>query len=554
MALIRKLVTLVLAASALAGPRLAAAAPQGGFTPKKPPAASYGADPGRKCDMTILRDVIGDIAEAAKQAKRPVPEADGRLCAIAEELLAWPSGQSPRPEVLDFLSHWFGLPSSVGYPAVIADFDIPDQREIANRVAKSGAGTAALNANHPRIGMAVQKSRRGRYDVTTKIAVVVLDAPVELQPVPRALAKGQSATLSGKLVAGAAKPRVFVADPAGKLASAEPQSGEAFQAPLECGDKPGEILVEIRGEVNGGGAQIANFPVACGQPPANAISVEGETWPTDSAAAEKKIIDEINADRKTAGLPPVKWDDGVGRVARSISEELASSGGVPGSSSLVERLKKEGIGSPLVLQSAAAERTFARAADRIANSPRDRATLLNPDANAAGVGAVATKDAQGRPIVYITEILIKELPPVDLAKVRQQLRDAVAQKRKDARTNAVAPNETLDEVAGKFAEALAEGGGTLPKEQASALTAPLNKSFKSVVMISGAKQEPLDFAEESQATAPGKALGVGVAQGRHPVLGRNAVYVVLMVGTPRAGAEEASATPAKKKKATAPKK
>ncbi|HEX9051295.1 MAG TPA: CAP domain-containing protein [Anaeromyxobacter sp.] len=549
----RKLVTfLALAASALAAPRLAgaASAPEGNFTPRKPPAANYGPDPGKKCDMSILGDVLSDIAEAAKRAHRPVAEADGRLCAIAEELLAWPSGQSPRPEVLEFLSHWFGLPASVGYPAVIADFDIPDEREIATRVAQSGAGTAALNATHPRIGMAVQKTRRGRYDTTTKIAVVVLDAPVELQPVPRALAKGQTATLSGKLVAGGTKPRVYVADPSGKLASSEPESGEAFQVPVACGDKPGQILVEIRGEVNGGGAQIASFPIACGEPPPKAIAVAAEAWPTDQAAAEKKVLDGINADRAAAGLAPVKWDDGVGRVARSISDELARSGGVPGSSSLVDRLKKEGIGSPLVLQSAAAERTFARAAERIEKSPRDRATLLNPEANSGGVGLVEAKDAQGRPIVYVTEILIKELPPVDLAAVRQKLRDEIERKRRDARINSLKPDATLDGVAEKFAQALAAGGGTLPKEQASALTAPLNKSFKTVTMLSGAKQDPMDFAEEPQTTVPGKALGVGVAQGRHPALGRNAVYVTIMVGTPRAGAaEETSAAPAKKKKA-----
>jgi hypothetical protein len=34
-------------------------------------------------------------------------------------------------------------------------------------------------------------------------------------------------------------------------------------------------------------------------------------------------------------------------------------------------------------------------------------------------------------------------------------------------------------------------------------------------------------------TAVAKSLGVGIGQGKHPVLGRNAVYVVIMVGTPK---------------------
>jgi uncharacterized protein YkwD len=290
---------------------------------------------------------------------------------------------------------------------------------------------------------------------------------------------------------------------------------------------------------------VANFPVACGQELPASVAIKGETWPTDAPGAEKKMLEMLNAERQAAGAPPVRWDDTLANVARGISEDLAARG-ASGGGDVAQRLKAEGIASPLVLQSAAADRSFERAEERILSSPRDRAAVLEPEANLAGIGAVSKPDAEGHPTVYVTQVLIKELPPIDVAKVRQELRDAVAQKRKDARTNPVTADETLDGVAEKFAQALAQAGGTLPKEQATALTSPLNKSFRTVTMISGAKQEPLDFAEEPQATAPGKALGVGVAQGRHPVLGRNAVYVVLMVGTPRAGAAD-EAAPAKKK-------
>ncbi|HET8540640.1 MAG TPA: CAP domain-containing protein [Anaeromyxobacter sp.] len=551
----RRLAAAVLAAAALAAPRLAGAAPapEGKFTPPGPPAASYGPDASRKCDATLLRPVLEELQVAAKRAGRPAPEPDGRLCAVADAFLAWGPGATPRPQVLAFVSQWYGLPEPVGTP-IVAEFDIPDDREIAQRIVKSAAGTAALNAARPLVGIATRAARRGRYEKQTKVAIVVVDLPVEIQPVPRALAKGEKAKLAGKLVPGATKPRAFAADPAGKLSSTEPESGDAFELALECGERPGNILVEIRAVVNGSGALVSSFPVACGEPPPGAVAVAGEPWPTDAAAAEKKILGALNAQRQAAGLPPVRWDDAVARVARSIAEELASGGGQAGGAGLVDRLKKEGISSPVVLQSAAAERTFERAQDRILNSARDRATILSPEATLAGVGAFATTDPEGRPLVYVAEVLVKELPPIDPAAVRQQLRDAVAQKRKDARTSAVAPDATLDGVADRFAQALAAAGGTLPKEKAQELTAPLNKSFRTVTMISGAKQEPLDFAEEPQATAPGKALGVGVAQGAHPVLGRNAVYVVLMVGTPRgAGADETAATP-KKKKATATRK
>jgi uncharacterized protein YkwD len=488
------------------------------------------------------------LEDAAKQNQRPVARQDPRLCAIAEAFIRMEPGSVPRPQVLAFAANSFGLPAPVNVP-IVADFDVDDQRTIAERVVQSAAGKAALNATNPRIGMFTQRQKKGRQSVT-RIAVVVSDIPVEIAPpLPRRIEKGQQAKLSGKLLGGAKNPKVFVTDATGKLETPEQQPGETFEATLSCGERPGRIQVEVRAEVEGSQGPVASFPVYCAEAPPTAIALAGEPWPTDAEAATKKIFELVNAERSAAGVPPLKWDPAIAGVATSIAQDIARNGAA-GAGNVVERLKKEGIATPLLLESAAADRTFERTHERILNTPRDRATVLNPDATNAGVGAVTATDAEGRPIVYVVEVLIKELPPLDLAKVRQDLRDAVAQKRKDARTNPVSPDPTLDEVAQKFAETLAEAGGTLSKEKASELTAPLNKSFRTVTMISGAKQEPLDFAEEPQTTAAGKLLGVGVAQGRHPVLGRNAVYVVLMVGTARGGTEEASAAPAKKKKAT----
>jgi uncharacterized protein YkwD len=555
----------IVLAAACAAPAVAPAVAEaaekasGQFAPSKPPSAQYGPDASRKCQMTpIFRYALDELAAAAKRAGRAAPEADGQVCAVAEAFLAWDPGSmgNPRPQVVTFVSHWFGLPSSVQLPTV-ATFDTTDEREIADRIVKSSAGAAVVNAVRPRMGIAVQQQRKGR-DKLQRISIVVYDALLDVDPLPRRLEPGQKAKLSGRLAGGAKNPKVYVSDASAKLATPEQPAGEGFQGEIACGDRPGRIYVEIRGEFEGASGLAANFPVACAQELPGSIAVTGETWQADAAGAtgagelaEKKMLDALNAERQAVGAPPVKWDDALARVARGISEDLAARGGAPGGPDLVQRLKTEGIASPLVLQSAAADRTFERAHERILTSPRDRATVLEPEANQVGIGAVARKDAEGRPIVYVTELLVKELPPLDLASVRQQLRDAVAQKRKDARTNAVTPDATLDEVAQTFAEALSAAGGTLAKEKATELTAPLNKSFKSVTMISGAKQEPLDFAEEPQATAPGKALGVGISQGRHPVLGRNAVYVVLMVGTARPSTDGAPA--GAKKKPTAAK-
>jgi uncharacterized protein YkwD len=517
----------------------------GQFAPVRPAAERYGRDAGGACQTHgVINYVMSDLAERAKLAARPAPVLDPGVCGAAEAFLGWQDAAPPRPAVLAFVSRWFGLPGVISRP-IVATFETPDERLIAERVVQAIGGSAA-NAVQPRLGLAVQRTRKGKV-VSHRVSVVLLDAPIELDPLPRRLAAGEQATLSGKLLGGVTNPKVLLSDAAGRLSTPQQAPGDAFRAELSCGDRPGRIQVEIRGEYEGREGGVASFPVACAEELPARVAIAPEPWPTDQGAAERRILELVNEERKAAGLEPLAWDAALAGVARSISSEIASRGGAAGGADVAERLKKEGIASPLVLQSAAAERSFERAHERLMDSPTNRANIMNAEATHGGVGAVPATDAQGQPLVYVTEIFIRELPPVDLAKARQALRDAVAQKRKDARTNAVASDPRLDEIAQTYAEAVAATGGALPKEKHAELTAPLNKDFKTVTMISGAKQEALDFAEESQATAPGKALGVGVAQGKHPVLGRNATYVVLMVGTPRAAAPASKLLPRKKK-------
>jgi uncharacterized protein YkwD len=501
----------------------------GQLAPARPAAPSYGGEASGSCQASVvIRTVMTQLEDAAKRAGRPSPVLDPAVCGVAEAFLGWDPTTSPRPEVVTFVSQWFGLPAPV-LPPVGATLRTADEKLVAERVVQA-VGSSVLSAIHPRLGMAVQ--RTGRDDkVSYTVSFTMLDAPLVLDPLPRRLEAGQRAKLSGRLVAGARDPKVLVSDARGRLSTPEQPAGEAFEAELACGDQPGKLLVEIRGEYQGAEGVVASFPVACaGELPAR-VAVAPEPWPTDPAAAERKILEVVNAERAAAGLPPLAWDAAVAGVARDISRDLAASGSAGGD--VAARLKKEGIGSPVVLQSAASERSFERAQERLLSSPTNRANLLSPEATHAGIGAATRADPQGRPLVFVTEVFIKELPPVDVERARKELRDAVARKRKDARTNALASDATLDQTAQRYAEALAAAGGVLPKEKASELTFPLNKGFRAVTMVSGAKQELLDFAEEPQTTAPGRVLGVGVAQGRHPALGRNAVYVVLMVGTPR---------------------
>jgi uncharacterized protein YkwD len=511
------------------GGRQPGAVTNGQFAPARPQAQSYGPDAaGVPCPTGgAVAFAMADLEEAAERAGRPAPVLDPRVCAVAEAFLGWSEkdhGQ-PRLAVLSFVSSWFGLPSPVLPPLVVV-LPTSDEKVIADRIVQAVGGSALAAAN-PRLGVAIQRQRRGK-EISHRLSVTLLDAPVELTA-PRRLDLGQEATVSGKLLGGYTTPKVLVSDASGQLSSPEQQPGDSFTAPIRCGDRPGTILVEVRGEKNGDATAVATLPIACGRELATAVALQGEKWPSDPAVAEKRAFDLVNAERKAAGLEPVAWDPAVAIVAKRVAGELASSGGA--GADVAGQLRREGIVSPLVLQSAAADRSFDRAHERLLASPSNRANLMHPEATHGAVGAVSTADAEGRPIVYLSEVLIRELPPVDPQQARAALREAVARKRKDARATPLAEDDTLEATAQRFAEALAQAQGQLPKEKQSELTSPLTKAYKTVTMVAGAKQDPLEFAEEPQATAAGKGLGVGVARGKHPVLGRNATYVVLMVGT-----------------------
>jgi hypothetical protein len=259
------------------------AAASGEFAPSAAPAPAYGAKVGRCPTSQVFRSVIEDLQGAAKRAGREGVKVDDPLCAVADAFLRWnESAGQPRSQVLAFVSQWFGLPSPVAPPS-IAVIETEDPRILSERIVQA-VGNSVLNALHPRLGLATQRVRRD----ATKVVIVLLDAPIEINPpFPKRLEPGQKATLSGRLLGGLKSPKVQVSDATGQLTAPEPGQGDAFQVEVACGDRPGRIVVDVRGELEGKSGQIANFPVACGRALPTSIALAPEPWPTDPQEAEK---------------------------------------------------------------------------------------------------------------------------------------------------------------------------------------------------------------------------------------------------------------------------
>ena len=226
----------------------------------------------------------------------------------------------PPESVTSVVSWYHGLPA----PAVrveVATFETEDSRVVAGRLLDPIQRFAA-NAIAARYGVVTERVRRSPSasssaggDVSmgssraarpanTKAVIVLYDAAAELdQPVARQLPTGGQAKLAGHLAQGLTKAMVLVTDPSGKL-DQPGEAGDAFQADLRCGEKPGLLLVEVRGEKNGGMVSAARFPIACGvEAPATA-----PVGPLKAARSTRQggtqLFERVNADRAASARRP----------------------------------------------------------------------------------------------------------------------------------------------------------------------------------------------------------------------------------------------------------
>jgi cysteine-rich secretory family protein len=525
---------LALAALACAGMQAGRKSPgaisDGAFVPTRPPSAQYGPDPGVACASSgAVAALAGNLQDAAGKAGQTPPKLDGRLCAVADTLLSWDEKVLVPQGLLRALANHFGAVGSAPR-GIVSTLETDDSRAVADRLSDATQRYTAQAKVPTRVGAVTQRLRKG----ATKVVVVVQEVPIELEPVPKTAAADGKVTIAGKLVGDVANARVLACDPSGKLQEPPGTGGKDFRAEVSCGARPGILAVEIRGGTGGSDESLARFPVGCGValPKRFAIAPPG-SGPADPAQAARTLFDAANAERAAAGLGPLKWDDAVAGVARSAAEALRDSSGTQITFNLAERLRQAEVASPLIVQNAAAAVSVEEARATIESSPRDRAQLLNPELNDGAVGTTYGATPEGVGVLYAVEILTRENPPIDAAALTADLRKAIDQRRADARGQKLSDDPLLDEVAKRYAAALAAGKGQIPKERESQIVAPLYKVFRTVNIVAGVKPNALEFAEEPGIVSADKLVGIGIAPGQSAALGKNSAYVVVLTGTRR---------------------
>jgi uncharacterized protein YkwD len=508
-------------------PGAAGAAEERTFSPTGTAAARYGPDGGARCNSTALSRQLGDeVEQLGKGGKLPAPVADPALCGVAESLLGWNEktmGGPPRKALLAMASQFFGRVTAPRQ-VIILQHETETRSEIIDRLLPH-LQDLAEHSRTPRYGLAVQRLRKDQV----RTVLVLGEAPVALQPLPRRLEPGQAAPLVGALADPAPRAVAVVSDAHGALTKVEGQ-GPEVKAEVRC-TVPGITLVEVRALRGDESSTVASFPVGCGVDLPASGPLAAPAWPATAAEQERKALAMVNAERSAVGLAPLTWDDGVAGAARQVAEALRD--GRMADTDVVGKLKQAGIVSLVVLQSAAADRNIGGAHEMLLSSPSNRANLFSAEVNLAGVAVVAGKDPNGEPMAYLTEVMVKELQAVDPVAAREELRQALLAKRRAAKASEVVTDPKLDEVAQKFAEADAAAGGGLARARQNEILAPVNDGFRQVTFLFGAKSDPLAILADPDVLGEGKVIGVGLAQGVSPSLGKNTIFPCILLGVSR---------------------
>jgi uncharacterized protein YkwD len=513
----------------------------GEFKPSLPPVQSYGPDKTLPCPEYGANGALQfELDERAKSTGKPAATQDGRLCAIADTLLGWKSENSkelPPENVRTFLAQYFGLPGTLK-SLLISDLESEDRKVIASALVDPVANFAATAA-HPLYGMLTERVKKN----LTHVVLVLYDENVQFDPpLPRRLAAGQTATLSGQLLGDFSKPRLEVVDPIGQFIKPPEQPGKAFKTELKCADHPGKILVQLVAEKEGSDTLVTNFPVFCTVEPPVAIKLPSASkGPVDTVAAEKQLLDLVNSDRVAAGVKPLRPLPALSDIARSVAQKRAEGKGIT-SFELTQKLKEAEIAAPMVLESMAQGFSIDDIYARFSDSPSDRSNTMNPDVTDVGVGVVKGPVIADRPTYIVAELFVKQRPPADAAQVKARLYAAIDKKRADARAAPMEHDKTLDDIAQKYAEAAIANGGTVPKDKESEIMAPLYKESMTVNQLGGFvpdEASALEVAEQPAIVGNAKLIGVGVAVGNSPRFGKGSPFVMVLTGTRHAAPKKA---------------
>jgi len=507
------------------------------FTPTGPAATFYNEAP-RQAPSTPLNDaVIAAVREAAITAGLHVPVPDLRLfqaCADLAEVA--PETSLLRYKLVEFALQHHGIAEpSPRLLVVWGDIDSP--QVIVDQLRPLLAGLLADGAT-ARLGIGAAKRKR---DGTGAVVFALQGSGVSTLPIPRVLAAGASATIDAVIDPRYREPELFVTDEEGdtRRLTVAPGRPGGVVAELACGRHRGRQQVEISASDDAGSAVLANFPVWCAAAPPRSVTSDPEhddVVVATTTQAERRLLANVNRDRLAANRPALAWDERLAEVARRHSDEMWRTHVVAHISkttgSAGDRVTAAKIHTALVLENVARAYGVDEAHDGLMNSPGHRMNLMSRQATNVGIGVVFGDEVSGHREMFVTQVFTRVPPKIDPGNAATLVRGKLTAFRPTLIWKPV-----LGTLAQRLAAALAAGH---TREEAHAMIKgqvdDLGKTYARVgsVIIATADADALE-GNSLVGDAKADDFGIGIAQGLHPDIGDNAIWVVVLLASRRGG-------------------
>jgi uncharacterized protein YkwD len=354
----------------------------------------------------ILVELVTEAARTASASGSvPIPIPDERMHSLARDAARLARrGRPPPSETVRFLGNHYGI---IEPDPILYTLHGPADEETVRQRFRLEVPAMFRGSSWNRLGLGT--FRQGPEMVTV---VAMWEQLLELRPIPREVPSGGKLLLRGRFLRPFHDPQVVITLPSGDVRRLPLLLRSLdFEADLRCAFGDGRYQTEMLASNTTGPLVLANFPVFCGVSAPRDVLVQEEDESeeeVDPADGEQELFALINRDRRTAGLPPLTWDNRLAAIARSHSREMAARRFVahvsPTTGDAEARVRAAGLGFTLVTENVGQEGGIKPAHEGFMGSPGHRANVLNPKITHVGIGVMAGGARRGPSPLYITEL------------------------------------------------------------------------------------------------------------------------------------------------------
>ena len=259
------------------------------------------------------------------------------------------------------------------------------------------------------------------------------------------------------------------------------------------------------------------------------VLVATTAFAAETEAIPREMLAFINAERNDAKLPPLALDESLAAVARAHSKDMLSKNFFahesPTTGTPADRLAAAKVAVQTLGENIAMGLSTAICHRNLMNSPGHRANILGEYTN-CGIGAV--KAANG--MLYVTQ-LFATFPPVnDFTKLKKDIAEKITERRTRESKPPLATNDELDELAEKYAKAMAKAGKSLSPQSLQNDIRARRVSFKTAGMASVRTWNPIEVCESDEFSILKRGqIGIGLAKNtEHKKLGYGSIWTVII--------------------------